>query len=72
MKIKKIISARVYKRFKTMCVMFVGLFAINYISDLGVSEMLNTITEDTDLSDYGLFVNADEDYVQEEEERLMD
>lgn len=52
--------------------MFVGLMAVNYISNYGVQEMVNSIAEDTDLSEYGIFVNADGDYIEEEEEQLRE
>ena len=72
MKIRKIISTRVYKRFKlTVCVFF-GLIAINYLADVGVSDMMKAISDDADLSDYNIFVNADGDMVEEGEQLLLE
>ena len=53
--------------------MFFGLIALNYISNYGVSEMVKTMEENTsDLSDYGIFVNADGDLVEEGEQQLQE
>jgi len=72
MKIKKIISTRVYNRFKTCCYLFVGLMAINYLSDFAAKDVISAIADDVDLSDYGIFVNADGDLVEEGEQQLRE
>jgi hypothetical protein len=51
-------------------VVFVGLLAINYLADLGISDMVKNFSEDGDMADYGIFVNADGDDIEEAEEQL--
>lgn len=72
MKIKKIISPRIMKRWTLISSVFLGMFAINYISDRGVSQVGDTLSasEDYDLSEYGIYVNADQDEVEEGEQQL--
>jgi len=50
---------------------FVGLTAINYISDVSVRDMLVTMDSGTDLSEYGIFVNAEGDDIEEMEQQLL-
>jgi hypothetical protein len=59
-------------RFKTAVFVFLGLLAVNYVADLGVTDMIKTFSEDGDMSDYGIFVNADGDDIEEAEEQLRD
>lgn len=65
MKIKKVITPKVYKRFKIMVLICFTLLGMNYISDRTVKDMAAVISEGPlDLSEYGIYVNADEDEIE--------
>jgi len=49
---------------------FCGMMAVNYISNRGVADVFDTLSEEIDLSEYGIYVNADGDDIEEEEQQL--
>ena len=67
MKIRKVISTKVYNKFKFIVCMFIGMMGINYLADKSVTDLINYRPEDSDMSDYGIFVNADGDMVEQGE-----
>jgi len=50
--------------------MFICLMGMNYVADKSVADVVGNMTQDLDLSEYGIFVNADDDEIEAEEEEL--
>ena len=47
------------------------MIAVAYLSDWSVKDIMGTMeSNDTDMSDYGIFVNADEDEIESGEHQL--
>ena len=71
MKIKRVVSQRVFKRFRNMTIAATLIACVTYMSDWSVKDIMSTLeSHDTDMSDYGIFVNADEDETDAGEQQL--
>ena len=71
MKIKKVVSSRVVKRVKGMTIAALLIGCVTFMTDWSVKDIFTKMDElDTDMSEYGIFVNADEDQIETGETQL--